>query len=412
MKMLLKRRVSQVKGSMDAAIGAVSAPVRDERKPEEKLAFGLAKLQRSREFEAQNAARCNQRVSRAVSTLLGESEVQQMDCSGIAAYFTPGAESGFLSPFEPDTGIQMFKGEYPELERLEHFVANMPFIKADGKPGYAANPVEFARQLEALPDFSVLVARVIRRAASEQDGDKRLALCALLSDLKTRFAWINQLERFSGNLRYHKDHEHEPDFDAEKVGPANPIVSEKVGVPLILCKLAFHDPVLWQNYMEYSGNNYRLEPGVKPPYDRDKIAVPVLGAGGMAERGFIGNHTAQEKLTGAIVKGWHRIKQGFEHDRNGEIADGVRQVADCVKRMATIMGQMVIKEHKGGDTESVGQEMAKGELKTGGKHGGWMEQGQYPWLRVALQGVKGHTRDTEDYDESSAKNSALFPKIE
>ena len=45
-----------------------------------------------------------------------------------------------------------------------------------------------------------------------------------------------------------------------------------------------------------------------PPYDREKISVPVQGAGGWAERGFIGNHYAQEQLTGAIVSGWQPLR--------------------------------------------------------------------------------------------------------
>ena len=89
------------------------------------------------------------------------------------------------------------------MAQLWAFCDEIPFEKADGTLGYASDPASFKEALDALPDFRNTVARIIVAAASTEDVKRRTSLSALLSD-KTRFAWMNQLERFSGNLKYQK----------------------------------------------------------------------------------------------------------------------------------------------------------------------------------------------------------------
>ena len=135
-------------------------------------------------------------------------------------------------------------------------------------------------------DFRNTVARIIVAAASTEDVKRRTSLSALLSDIKTRFAWMNQLERFSGNLKYHKENEDKPHFNPECVGPANPFISPKIGVPFML--------VSWHSMTQFRGkitwNIQAITPLLrKMRYHlmiEKKISVPVQGAGGWAERGL------------------------------------------------------------------------------------------------------------------------------
>ena len=66
-----------------------------------------------------------------------------------------------------------------------------------------------------------------------------------------------------------------------------------------------------------------------------QFRVLVVGQNG----GFIGNHYAQEQLTGAIVSGWQRVSEGLVGQDFDNVAAGLELAANTVSKMADDYGQ-------------------------------------------------------------------------